>query len=136
THCAGKAGLAQTLDSKHCIRVANAYVSGKASRAIPIPPMPPSPGNSLEPQAAQAVLGFSLCGLLCLKDRSYRLDSTLRSRRLSRKTACSPNRFQNHHGALNPSSPPHSLSATPFSTWAPPPSHTPRTHSTTHYPHF
>src|ERR1700730_17482302 len=40
-------------------------------------------------------------------------------RRLSRNTACSPSRFQNHHGALNRSARPQALSATAFSILAP-----------------
>ena len=40
-------------------------------------------------------------------------------RRLSRNTACSPNRFQNHHGALRRSARPQALSATAFSILAP-----------------
>src|SRR5579884_2190408 len=39
--------------------------------------------------------------------------------RLSRKTACSPKRFQNHQGALKRSGAPHAFSATAFSIRAP-----------------
>ena len=42
-----------------------------------------------------------------------------RYRRLSRNTACSPNRFQNHHGALSRSGEPQALSATALSIRAP-----------------
>src|SRR6195256_2949460 len=41
--------------------------------------------------------------------------------RLSRNTACSPRRFQNHHRALSRSGRPPALSATAFSLFAPPP---------------
>src|SRR6476659_1307894 len=41
------------------------------------------------------------------------------ARRLSRKTACSPNRFQNHHGALSRSGEPQAFSATAFSILTP-----------------
>ena len=39
--------------------------------------------------------------------------------RLSRNTACSPSRFQNHHGALKRSGRPHGSSATDFSILTP-----------------
>ena len=39
--------------------------------------------------------------------------------RLSRKTACSPNRFQNHQGAFRRSGVPQALSATAFSIFTP-----------------
>lgn len=41
------------------------------------------------------------------------------SLRLSRKTACSPKRFQNHHGALSRSGVPQALSATARSIFTP-----------------
>src|SRR5437763_16788705 len=47
-------------------------------------------------------------------------------RRLSKKTACSPSRFQNHQGALNRSARPHASSATAFSILAPTTPHSSR----------
>src|SRR6185312_10057067 len=41
------------------------------------------------------------------------------ARRLSRKTACSPKRFQNHQGALSRSGEPQAFSATAFSILTP-----------------
>ena len=41
------------------------------------------------------------------------------ARRLSRNTACWPNRFQNHHGAFSRSGVPHALSATARSIFTP-----------------
>jgi hypothetical protein len=41
------------------------------------------------------------------------------SLRLSRNTPCSPNKFQNHHGALSRSGVPQAFSATAFSIFTP-----------------
>ena len=46
--------------------------------------------------------------------------------RLSKNTACSPNRFQNHHGIFSRMRPPHALSATACSILAPAPWHNSR----------
>ena len=51
--------------------------------------------------------------------RNFRIKrSDDQERRLSRNTACSPNIFQNHHGAFSRSGVPHALSATAFSILA------------------
>ena len=47
-------------------------------------------------------------------------------RRLRKKTACSPNKFQNHHGMFSRSGLPQALKATDFSIRAPMSRHRPR----------
>src|SRR5262245_48283635 len=82
--------------------------------------MPPSSGESLrEPQAAQAVLGFSCFRLVLAWPETPALQLVRTSWRLSRNTACSPIRFQNHHGALKRSARPQALRATALSILAP-----------------
>src|SRR4030081_2759764 len=49
----------------------------------------------------------------------YRNFSRSQPLRVSRNTPCSPNKFQNHHGALSRNGAPHALSATDFSTFTP-----------------
>ena len=69
-------------------------------------------------------IGTSRRPLHCLE---MNCDGTIRrganqdrvQRRLSRNTACSPNRFQNHHGALKRSGRPHAFSAKARSILAP-----------------
>src|SRR5205807_8898163 len=104
--------------------VPNVHLGALGGPDEPSPPRPPSSGikSLTEPRAARAAWGSFLSkGTLALESKKQRY-----FRRLSRNTACSPNRFQNHHGTLRRIGAPQALSATAFSILAPATMHSSR----------
>ena len=69
-------------------------------------------------QLVQGVLGRHLVTALT-NALARRLSTAAQRPRLSRNTACSPKRFQNHQGALSRSGEPQALRATALSILAP-----------------